>query len=167
MRHFNILIVTFMVFSACLAQNKPSVPTSPALINESYDYIGTQFDDSDAISSGQMLGNYEKMAKSDTLASRFSGLVTEVCMAKGCWMKLKLGNGKESMVKFKDYGFFVPQELVGKEVVVNGLAYVEEMSVGDQRHFARDAGKSEEEVAAIIMVEKKYAFEADGVLIKK
>ena len=88
-------------------------------------------------------------------------------MAKGCWMKLKLGNGKESMVKFKDYGFFVPQELVGKEVVVNGLAYVEEMSVGDQRHYARDAGKSEEEVAAIIMVEKKYAFEADGVLIKK
>ncbi|RAJ07498.1 DUF4920 domain-containing protein [Arenibacter echinorum] len=157
----------FMVFSACVAQNKPSVPTKAALINGSNDYFGTQFDDSDAISSGEMLGNYETMSKKDTLASRFSGLVTEVCKAKGCWMKLELGNGEVSMVRFKDYAFFVPQELEGKEVIVNGLAYVEEMSIRDQRHFARDGGKSEEEIAALTKVEKKYAFEADGVLIKK
>ena len=167
MRQFNILIVIFMVFSASVAQNKTLVPTKTSLIDESYEYFGTQFDDSDALSSGEMLGNYEKMSKADRLASKFSGLVTEVCKAKGCWMKLQLGNGEVSMVKFKDYGFFVPQELVGKEVIVNGLAFVEEMSITDQRHFARDGGKSEEEIAAIIKVEKKYAFEADGILIKE
>tara|TARA_R110002033_G_scaffold41921_2_gene82720 strand:- start:980 stop:1450 length:471 start_codon:yes stop_codon:yes gene_type:complete len=156
-----------MVFWACVAQNKPLTPPKTPMINAGNDYFGTQFDVSDAIGSGDMLGNYEKMSKTDTLVSRFSGLVTVVCKAKGCWMKLQLGNGKVSMIKFKDYGFFVPQKLVGKEVVVNGLAYVEEMTVDDQRHLARDGGKSEEEIAAIIKVEKTYAFEADGVLIKK
>ncbi|MCK0190200.1 DUF4920 domain-containing protein [Arenibacter sp. F20364] len=166
MKLFNILIVTFMVFSTCLAQNKPLDGTKTPLTKERYEYFGTQFADSNAINSGKMLENYEKMSRTDTLVSKFSGLVTEVCMAKGCWMKLRMGNGEETMVKFKDYGFFVPQELVGKEVIVNGLAFVEEMSVKDQRHFASDGGRSEEEIARIKQVRKKYAFEADGVLIK-
>ena len=161
------MIVIFMMFSACVAQNKTLVQTKVSLSDASSDYLGAQFDDSDALSSGEMLGHYEKMSKGDRLASKFSGLVTEVCKVKGCWLKLQLGNGEVSMVKFKDYGFFVSQELVGKEVIVNGLAFVEEMSVTDQRHFARDGGKSEEEIAAIIKVDKKYAFEADGVLIKE
>ena len=71
------------------------------------------------------------------------------------------------MVKFKDYGFFVPTEAIGKNVIVNGKAYVEEMSVEDQRHFARDAGMLAEEIAQIKEVKRVFAFEADGVLIKK
>ena len=50
----------------------------------------------------------------------FRGTVTEVCKAKGCWMKVALENGEETMVKFKDYGFFVPKDMAGKEVVING-----------------------------------------------
>ena len=167
MRQFNILIVTFMVFSACMAQNKPLVNAKASQIDGGNAYFGTHFADADVLTSAEMLGNYEKMSTKDTMASKFSGLVTEVCKVKGCWMKLQLGDGKETMVKFKDYGFFVPKELVGKEVIVNGLAFVEEMNVKDQRHYARDAGKSDEEIAAIINAETKYAFEADGVLIKE
>ena len=54
-----------------------------------------------------------------------------------------------------------------KEVIVNGKAYISEMSVEDQRHYAEDAGKSEEELAAITEVETTLSFEADGVLVKK
>jgi hypothetical protein len=167
MKKFNILMVIFFVFSAGLSQNRLSLPANANITAENIDYFGTQFDDTNTISSGEMLDNYKKMSTSDTLVAKFPAVVTEVCKAKGCWMTLQLGNGNETMVKFKDYGFFVPQELVGKDVIVNGLAYVEEMSVADQRHFARDGGKSEEEIAGITEVAKKYAFEADGVRIKE
>jgi hypothetical protein len=69
------------------------------------------------------------------------------------------------MVKFKDYGFFVPRDIAGREVVVNGIAFVGEMSIEDQQHYAKDAGKTAEEIAAIGSIRKAYGFEADGVLI--
>jgi hypothetical protein len=93
--------------------------------------------------------------------------VIEVCQAKGCWMTLKLENGEEAMVKFKDYGFFMPKDIAGKEVILNGKAFVNEVPVEEQRHYAEDAGKSKEEVAAITEPKKTYSFEADGVLIKE
>ena len=82
-------------------------------------------------------------------------------------MKLKLENGEEAMVKFKDYGFFMPKDIAGKEVIVNGLAFIEEMSVEEQKHYAEDAGESKEVIAAITAPKKTYRFEADGVLLKK
>ena len=85
---------------------------------------------------------------------------------KGCWMTLNMADGNQVMVKFKDYGFFVPKDIAGKEVIINGKAFVEEVSVGDQKHYAEDAGKSAEEIAAITAPKKTFSFEADGVLIK-
>jgi hypothetical protein len=82
-------------------------------------------------------------------------------------MKLDLGNEKESMVKFKDYGFFMPLDSDHREVIVQGRAYVTKIPVEEQQHYAKDAGKSEEEIAKITEPKFTYAFEADGVLMKK
>jgi len=61
----------------------------------------------------------------------------------------------------------MPKDIAGKEVIVNGLAFVEEMSVEDQRHYAEDGGKSEDEIAKITKPKKTFGFEADGVLLKE
>jgi hypothetical protein len=101
----------------------------------------------------------------DSINSKMVAKVNEVCQAKGCWMTLNLGDGDEVMVKFKDYGFFVPKDIAGKEVIINGKAFVNEVSVDEQRHYAEDAGKSKEEIALITEPKKTYSFEADGVLL--
>jgi hypothetical protein len=106
------------------------------------------------------------MKAGDTLDVRFASNINSVCKAKGCWMKLDLGEEKESMVKFKDYGFFVPLNSDNRDVIVNGKAYVTEVSVDELQHFAKDAGKSDEEISLIIEPEFTYAFLADGVLMK-
>ena len=79
-------------------------------------------------------------------------------------MRLDIGD-EEAMVKFKDYGFFMPKNIANKEVIVHGKAFVAEVSIEDQRHYAEDAGKSKEALIAIIEVEKTLSFEADGVLL--
>ena len=88
--------------------------------------------------------------------------VTEVCQVKGCWMKLKDGD-HEIRVTFKDYGFFVPSSLAGKEVIIQGVLKEEVISEADRRHYAQDAGASEEEIEKIKGDAKEYTFEATGV----
>ena len=81
-------------------------------------------------------------------------------------MKLPLTAEKEVMVRFKDYGFFMPLDSQGKEVVLEGKAFVQTTSVAELRHYAKDAGKSKEEIAAITTSKKEFSFEANGVLLK-
>src|SRR5687767_6591746 len=48
--------------------------------------------------------------------------VTDVCPKKGCWMSLEMPDKSKVFVKMKDYGFFVPLEMIGKTVVIDGEA---------------------------------------------
>lgn len=167
MKYSYLLIVTFFVLLGCKQGERAMDSPSKQVVKVDYDSFGVQIDDSGARNIGSMYGEYRKMKESDTIATKILAKVTDVCKAKGCWMKLELGPGEEVMVKFKDYGFFMPKDITGREVIVNGLAYVEEMSVEDQRHFAEDGGKSKEEIAQITVPKKTYTFIADGVLLKK
>ena len=96
---------------------------------------------------------------------KITGTVTEVCQEKGCWMKVDNGSGQPLMVKFKDYGFFMPKDIVGKKVVLDGEALTKEVSVKQQKHYAEDAGKSKEEIGKITKPKKEVQFIAKGVLV--
>jgi hypothetical protein len=81
-------------------------------------------------------------------------------------MTLSTETEKDVMVRFKDYGFFMPLDAKGS-VIVNGKAYISETSVEDLKHYAEDAGASEDEIEAIVSPKRTYSFEADGVLLAR
>ncbi len=111
-----------------------------------------------------------KLDKQDTVKTQLKAKVESVCQVKGCWMNLvpTAGTAEESIfVKFKDYGFFMPLDLTGSNVIVDGIAYREVTSVDELRHYAEDEGKSAEEIAAITEPEEELKFLADGVIILK
>ena len=96
------------------------------------------------------------------------GVITQTCAKKGCWMNVKMAEGDTMMVRFKDYGFFVPKE--GAEdlrTVMHGIAKMDTISVDLLRHYAEDAGETEDIIMQI--TEPRYVLEfiADGVLIKQ
>lgn len=162
MKHIilSILLVGLMVFSC-----KESNETKKELA--SYESFGNEIIADDALPASRMAEHYKNMSVGDSVNSKMVATVKEVCKSKGCWMKLDLEDGNQVMVKFKDYGFFVPKDIEGKEVIINGKAFVNEVSVDEQRHYAEDAGKSPEEIEAITEVKKTFSFEADGVLLKQ
>ncbi len=43
----------------------------------------------------------------------------------------------------------------------------EEVSVDEQWHYAKDAGKTKEDITLITKPKRTYSFEADGVLLKQ
>ncbi len=167
MKGFNTLVAFLSVVSAAWAQNHETKEETAKTAVPIEVRLGADMDKKGGLTSLQMFEKYQNLTVNDTVPSKFTGEVLEVCQAKGCWMKLALEDGQEAMVRFKDYGFFMPKDIAGRTVVVNGLAFVSEMSVEDQRHYAKDAGKSEEEIAAITVPKKTFGFEADGVVLKQ
>lgn len=107
------------------------------------------------------------MQNQDSIAVKVVGQVESVCQVKGCWMNLTSTqpNAPKMMVKFKDYAFFMPKDLAGKQVVIQGHAYREVTSVEELRHYAEDAGKSASEVQAITSPKVELKFMAAGVLL--
>lgn len=160
MKRINILLVFLLTISAVQAQDSQTEKAALAS-------FGAEIDANEALNVEEMTAKYQNLVVLDTLNTKFSATVTEVCKAKGCWMKLKLDDGSEAMVKFKDYGFFMPKDIEGQKVIVNGKAFVEEMSIEDQKHFAKDGGKTAEEIAQITKTKKTFGFEADGVLLEQ
>ena len=95
----------------------------------------------------------------------FKAKVTDVCQMKGCWMKLDIGNKNEVMVNFKDYAFFVPKDIKGKDVIVSGEAYTRTISIDELKHYARDRGDSETIIEAIEKPKEIYSLTAKGVIL--
>ena len=127
------------------------------------DTFGADFSADDVVPANTLLTAYTQAQLTDTLATTLRGTVNEVCQAKGCWMTIAAGDGTEMMVKFKDYGFFVPKDISGREVVMHGMAYYQITPVDELRHYAEDAGKSATEIAAITEPKRELRFLADGV----
>ncbi|CAM1373409.1 DUF4920 domain-containing protein [Tenacibaculum xiamenense] len=159
------LVVAGLICS-CKTTNKENSNEKNVQKTE-YVSFGENFSSENPLSKTELLNKYQNLKAGDTLNVQFSSSVNSVCKKKGCWMKLDLGEDKESMVRFKDYGFFVPLNSEKKEVIVKGKAFVTEISVQDLQHYAKDAGKSEEEIAKITEPKYTYAFEATGVQMQQ
>ena len=97
--------------------------------------------------------------------AKLEAKVTDVCQMKGCWMKLDIGNKKEIMVNFKDYSFFVPKNIIGKNVIVSGNAFKRNISIEELKHYARDRGESESAISLIVEPKEIYSLTAKGVVL--
>lgn len=109
----------------------------------------------------------KSMKDKETMEVKLTGEINEVCQMKGCWMTVDAGNDTEIRVTFKDYSFFVPKDAAGKTVVFEGEAKYETVDVKTLKHYAEDAGKTQEEIDAITEPETKLTFVATGVEIKE
>lgn len=106
------------------------------------------------------------MGDKTELACKLTGKVDAVCQKKGCWMELKNADGTAMRVTFKDYAFFMPKDGAGLTAIVDGMAKVEVTSVADLKEYAKDDGKSAEDIAKITEPLKELVFEAKGVILK-
>lgn len=95
---------------------------------------------------------------------RVRGVINSVCQKRGCWMILQDG-GHDVRIRFRDYAFFVPLDVAGREAVVEGTAEVKVTTEAMRRHYAEDAGKPPAEVAKIVGDETSLLLLADAVEI--
>lgn len=141
--------------------------TETAIIADDYQSFGKKFGTQNTWSDKKFLSAMADLSLQDTLQVKLRAQVHAVCQKKGCWVKLDLGQEQNMMVKFKNHAFFVPKDIKGQQVVVRGKAFIEKISVEQQRHYAKDAGKSKAEIQKITTPKTSYAFMANGILVKE
>jgi hypothetical protein len=132
-----------------------------------YAKFGDSISPDGAISKEDLLAKYTSLKPTDTLEIKVASKIVDVCQKKGCWMNIDLGSSKTALVRFKDYGFFVPKNASESDVILHGKAFVEVTPISDLKEYAKDAGKSQAAIDSIVAPETNYSFMADGVLIKK
>lgn len=124
-------------------------------------YGDTDWDQNTAITGEELM---QELQGKDSLFTTVKGNITAACQAKGCWMNMDM-NGNQMLVKFKDYGFFVPKNSADHEAIISGWAYSDTISVSQQIEIAKDANATEEEIAKINSPKVKLQFMANGLVI--
>jgi hypothetical protein len=89
-----------------------------------------------------------------------SGRLTDLCTKKGCWTVL--ADGEHFVrVRFQDYGFFLPQEALGRAALVEGRIELRTLSEREARHYAEES--REGDPGAIRGPQRELGFVATGV----
>ena len=149
---FKILLILFLptITSFFLPQNKST-------------YFGEKFSITELVDYSAVKKEISDFNKKDV---KIEGEILSSCPMKGCWIKIR-SEEDTILVRFKDYGFFVPKNgIEGDRAIVNGKISEETLSVEQLRHYAEDAGKSQEEINKIKDPQVSLTFLADGVYIE-
>jgi len=156
-----ILLMTAVILGFMVtAQAQEEIPSAKPGVK-----YGKEISKDNAITVSQLANSF---GADSTFTGKIVGEVVEVCKKKGCFVTLKREGDEEPIrVRFKDYGFFMPQDIVGKTIVLEGEARIEEVSVERLQHYAEDAGKSKEEIAKITEPKVDINIMADGVIVVK
>lgn len=140
------------------AEKKEEIEVSNVMLR------GVDFDTTNVLTPEDVISKMEGLDSLEGIVFRTQ--INECCQKKGCWMTLNMGeNNPEMRVWFKDYDFFVPLDANGVDVVVAGKAYLDTVSIADQKHILEDAKASQEEIDAVNETKIELGFEATGVYL--
>ncbi|WP_333695866.1 DUF4920 domain-containing protein [Flavobacterium sp.] len=160
-------IVFAVIAMVSLVSCKNENLKSEIVVEEKFTVFGDSISSDGAISKEELLAKFETLKEGDTIEVKFRSEIKEVCQKKGCWMNMSLAEDKNTFVRFKDYGFFMPLNAAGSEAIVNGKAFVSVETVEELKHYAKDAGKSQAAIDSITEPKISYSFLSNGVLIKE
>ena len=152
-----LTLAASLLVTLAMAQ-PPDLPTTP----------GTTYGGNVNVAGAVPVTELPQLLKSEQPKMvKVTGTVTDVCPKMGCWLSLQMSDKSSVFVKMKDYGFFVPTELKGKTVVIDGEAKVLKTSVEELRHYAEDAKKSQQEIDAIKEPKEEIRLTATGITVVK
>jgi hypothetical protein len=125
------------------------------------EYGIVQVDETAAISVAELVSRMDKSKEPQTVTIKSP--LSAVCQNAGCWVQVPKPDGKPLMVRFKNHFTIPPATPLGTESYIHGIAYWDTVSVKMLRHYAEDAGKSQEDINKITQPEFKLNFEGDGI----
>lgn len=157
------LVLSVFAFAQETEKPKYSPPAGDAAIGDVYGGHLSADAEKKAVSPAVLEKKLKKEKKQKEAVVK--GKVTDVCEKKGCWLTIETEDKDQFFVKMKDYAFFVPTALKGKNVILEGTAEMKTISVDEQKHYAEDAKKSAEEIAKITKPAEEIRFVASGIKV--
>ncbi len=167
-RHINprsipaLLTFLSIVFTPGLYAEESKVTrlSEPVEVTETYEVFGSALPESGTpLSLGELVSDTEKYLDQEVLVET---RIAKVCQSKGCFFVATEG-ASTARVTFKDYGFFIPTDSGGKDVVLLGTFSRKSVSKEQAEHYAADLG----EEAAPLPEKFEYSIVASAVRIPR
>lgn len=162
----NLILIFIIVFfsTALFAQETETEVvrlSEPVQVTETHEIFGAEVSEwNEGMDLVSIIKSSEELAgKEITLETK----VAEVCQKKGCFFVANQ-DGYTARITFKDYGFFIPTDALGKTVRLVGTFEVKELSEDQAKHYAEDAGNDPNEVEG---TQKEYSIVATSVMVPK
>lgn len=113
--------------------------SEPVTVTEDYEEFGAPVVSAEsAMPLDELVGAGEEyLGREITLATR----IARVCRKKGCFFIARDGNAV-ARITFKDYGFFIPTDSAGKEVLLNGTFERRDITEAQAKHYRKDLGEA-------------------------
>lgn len=161
------LIVTLAVFAFSInspglfaAESEVIRLSEPVEVTASHEIFGSVLPESGTpLSLADLVKDNEKYLDQEVLVAT---RIAKVCQKKGCFFVAQEGPAT-ARVTFKDYGFFIPTDSGGKDVVLAGVFSRKSLSREQAEHYAADLG----ETAAMPSEKFEYSIVASAVKIPR
>ena len=162
-RFFQALLA-FMVIGIApglfAAENDVKRLSEPVEVTATHEIFGSTLPESGTpLSLGELMGNNDKYLGQEVLIET---RIAKVCQKKGCFFVANEG-ASTARVTFKDYGFFIPTDSGGKDVVLLGTFSRKSISKEEAAHYSADLG----EKAAAVPETFEYSIVASAISIPK
>jgi len=115
--------------------------SEPVEVTATHEIFGSTLPETGTpLSLGDLMKDNEKYLDQEVLVKT---RIAKVCQKKGCFFVATEGPST-ARVTFKDYGFFIPSDSGGKNVVLLGTFSRKSVSQEQAEHYAADLGETAE-----------------------
>jgi hypothetical protein len=136
-----LLILGIMAIAPGILANETGAKrlSEPVAVTATHELFGATLPDHGThLSLNDLIKNSDKYQEREVLlATR----VAKVCQKKGCFFVAQEG-AATARVSFKDYGFFIPTDSGGKNVVLLGTFSRKSVSEKEAQHYDTDLGET-------------------------
>jgi hypothetical protein len=135
-------LLAFMVIGIApglfAAENEVKRLSEPVGVTDTYEVFGSTLPENGTpLSLGELMGNNDEYLGQEVLVKT---RIAKVCQKKGCFFVANEG-ASTARVTFKDYGFFIPTDSGGKNVVLLGTFSRKSVSKEEAEHYSADLGE--------------------------
>lgn len=157
-----LYLILFLVSSPIYSQDITVVRLSePVYETEKFELFGDNIDVKEFDESVPLVDAINKTdLKSDMI---ITANVNKVCKKNGCFF-IAVDGDQSARVTFKDYGFFIPTNSIGKQVIFKGILTENIISKEKAIHYANDLDEDASDIKTTV---KEYSIVATSVLIPK
>ncbi len=148
---YSATFVLLILVSSC-SQNTKN-------LNSDSTVFGKSFDKSNAIHVSNALASWKSYENKGEIT--LTGTCAAVCQMEGCWFKYNT-EPEQLFVDF-DHGFTIAKDCKDKTLFAHGHFYQDTVSLEMLQEYAKDDGKSAEEINAIKEPKIELHFRAIGV----
>ena len=154
------LLVTGIAPGLFAAEGEVKRLSEPVEVTATHEIFGSTLPESPTpISFAELMKDNQQYLDQEVLVAT---RIAKVCQKKGCFFVAQEGPSI-ARVTFKDYGFFIPTDSGGKNVVLLGTFSRKSVSKEQAEHYAADLG----EKAAATPEKFEYSIVASAVKIPR